>query len=234
MRVVIADPVLAAHLFPVPDLALVNAARLLAREGAHAAGPNIGGDYQREHLFTLRQSLTLYRFLQSQIGECQVRIREELNSWDSKIDPAACPPPPASKKIRVEGLTATEAENLREHCYRVLGVDLTQVDGINGGFVQVFLSEVGADISRFRSASAFASWLKLSPNREVSGGKVLKSKTAKNGSRMAKAFRMAANSLLKSQSALGDCFRRFRTKLGAPKAITALAHKLINPGLDLM
>jgi transposase len=184
------------------------------------------GDYRPEHLFTLRQSLTLYRFLQSQIGECQVRIREELNSWDSKIDPVACPPPPASKKIRVEGLTATEAENLREHCYRVLGVDLTQVDGINGGFVQVFLSEVGADISRFRSPSAFASWLKLSPNREVSGGKVLKSKTAKNGSRMAKAFRMAANSLLKSQSALGDCFRRFRTKLGAPKAITALAHKL--------
>jgi transposase len=184
------------------------------------------GDYRPEHLFTLRQSLTLYRFLQSQIAECQTRIRQDLEGWDSKIDPTDYPAPPASKQIKAEGLTVEEAESLRENCYRILGVDLTQVHGINGNFIQIFLSEVGPDIGRFRSASAFASWLRLNPNREVSGGKVLKSKTAKNGSRMAKAFRMAANALYKSESALGDCFRRFRTKLGAPKAITALAHKL--------
>jgi transposase len=105
-------------------------------------------------------------------------------------------------------------------------VDLTGVNGINGQFIQVFLSEVGPDLSSFRSASALASWLKLCPNQEISGGKVLKSKTGKNGSRMAKAFRMAANALLKSKSEPGACFRRLRTKLGAPKAITAMAHKI--------
>lgn len=92
--------------------------------------------------------------------------------------------------------------------------------------MQVFTAEVGPDIGRFRSASAFASWLKLCPNPEISGGKILKSKTGKNSSRMAAAFRMAAHSLLRSESALGDCFRRFRSRLGAPKAITAMAHKL--------
>jgi len=187
---------------------------------------SLEGDYRPEHLFTLRQSLTLYRFLQSQISECHEKIREELRAWDSRVDPTDHPLPPAGKPIKVEGLTTEQANNVREQSYRVLGVDLTQVDGINGHFLQVFLSEVGPDLSRFRSASAFASWLKLSPNREVSGGKVLKTRTERSGSRMAKAFRMAAHALLKSQSALGDRFRRFRTKLGAPKAITAMAHKL--------
>ncbi len=183
------------------------------------------GDYRPEHLFTLRQSLQLYRFLQGQIAECQTRIREELAGWDSKTEPGDSAPP-AGKPIRIEGLTTNESETLRQNSYRVLGVDLTRIDGINGNFLQVFLAEVGPDLSRFRSPSAFASWLKLSPNREVSGGKVLKSKTEKNASRMAKAFRMAANALLKSRSALGDCFRRLRTRLGAPQAITAMAHKL--------
>jgi len=184
------------------------------------------GDYRPEHLFALQQSLTLYRFLQGQIGECSEKIQRELQSWESRVDPGEPPLPPAAKKIRAEGLTPEAAHTLREQSYRILGVDLTRVEGINGQFLQVFLSEVGPDLRSFRGAAAFASWLKLCPNREISGGKVLKSKTGKNGSRMAKAFRMAANALLKSESALGVCFRRLRAKLGAPKAITAMAHKI--------
>jgi transposase len=184
------------------------------------------GDYRAEHLFALKQSLTLYRFVQGQIAECSEKIRQELDGWETRIDPGDKPLGPPTKPIRADGLSRGEAQSLREQCYRILGVDLTGVDGINGQFIQVFLSEVGPDLSSFRSASAFASWLKLCPNQEISGGKVLKSKTGKNGSRMAKAFRMAANSLLKSESALGACFRRLRSKLGAPKAITAMAHKI--------
>ena len=184
------------------------------------------GDYRAEHLFALEQSLTLSRFIQRQIGECGEKIRKELNGWESRIDPGDKPLGPAAKQIRGGGLSRNEAHSIREQGYRILGVDLTDVDGINVQFIQVFLSEVGPDLSSFRGASAFASWLKLCPNREISGGKVLKSKTARNGSRMAKAFRLAANSLLRSESALGACFRRLRAKLGAPKAITAMAHKI--------
>jgi transposase len=184
------------------------------------------GDYRAEHLFALNQSLTLYRFIQRQIAECSETIKKELKGWESRIDPEEKPLGPTKKQIRADGLTSEEAHNLREECYRILGVDLTGVDGINGQFIQVFLSEVGPDLRSFRSASAFASWLKLCPNPEISGGKVLKSKTGKNGSRMAKAFRMAANALLRSESELGVCFRRLRAKLGAPKAITAMAHKI--------
>lgn len=183
-------------------------------------------DYRAEHLFTLRQSLELYRFVQKQIAECQTQIRAEIAAWEGKVDLAEKPVPAASKQMKVEGLSQAEADSVRAESYRVLGVDLTQVDGINAHFIQVLMAEVGTDLGRFPSAAAFASWMSLSPKPEISGGKVLKRSTAKNPNRLAAAFRMAANALLRSQSALGDCFRRLRAKLGAPKAITAMAHKL--------
>ena len=37
---------------------------------------------------------------------------------------------------------------------------------------------------------------------------------------------MAASSLYRSKTAIGAFFRRLRARLGAPKAITAAAHKL--------
>jgi transposase len=184
------------------------------------------GDYRAEHLFTLEQSLKLYRFLQAQIADCQDRIRKEITAWEGKVDLEETPVPAASKTIKAEGLGAAEAEGVRVECYRVLGVDLTQVDGINAHCIQVLTAEVGTDLGRFRSAAAFSSWMGLSRKPAISGGKVLRTGTAKNRHRVAGAFRKTANSLLKSKSELGDCFRRLRTKLGAPKAITAMAHKL--------
>ena len=179
------------------------------------------GDYRHEHLFTLKQSLAGYRFIQAQIAACDEQIATLLKEFKPKADPDERPLPPPSKRI------SKEEEAKREKHYRILGVDLTRVDGIGTGTIEILLSEVGPDFSRFRSAGAMASWAGLSPNRQVSGGKLQRSKTKKIRSRVAYAFRMAANSLFKSTSALGDTFRRLRTKLGAPKAITAMAHRLL-------
>ena len=81
-------------------------------------------------------------------------------------------------------------------------------------------------LTKFRSASAFASWMGLCPDNDISGGKVLWVGTRKVKCRAATALRMAAQSLHHSKSALGDFYRRMRGKLGAPKTITAAAHKL--------
>jgi transposase len=207
-----------ARLAALRDWRVKSSARTIARA--------LEGDYRSEHLFTLEQSLKLYRFVQEQIGECHAKVLRELAGWDGKVDLAEEPLGPAEKRIYGGGLSGGEASSVREQAWRALGVDLTRVDGINCQFLQVFLSEVGPDMTRFRSASAFASWLNLCPNQEISGGKVLNNQTGRNACRMAAAFRMAANSLFRSQSALGRSFRRFRSKLGAPKAITAIAHKL--------
>ena len=115
---------------------------------------------------------------------------------------------------------------MRAELQRVWSVDLTKIPGIRTGIAQTLLGEIGPDFTKFRSASAFASWMGLCPDNDISGGKVLLVGTRKVKCRAATALRMAAQSLHHSKSALGDFYRRMRAKLGAPKAITAAAHKL--------
>ena len=84
----------------------------------------------------------------------------------------------------------------------------------------------GADLSAFPSEKQFTSWLGLVPTNEQSGGKILKRRTRKVVNRAAMALRNAASTLVRSQSYLGAQYRRLRARLGAPKAITAMARKL--------
>jgi transposase len=182
------------------------------------------GDYRREHLFTLRQSLQAYRHYQTLIAACDREIEEYLKDLDSKVDVGQHPldPQPHSHRPRKNEFRF----DLRTHLYRILGVDLTAVPGLQASTVHTVLAEVGRDLSRFPNAGAFAGWLGLCPNPQKSGGKVLRSRTRRTQNRVNRALRLAAQTLHKSQSYLGDYYRRMRTRLGAPKAITAAAHKL--------
>ncbi len=183
------------------------------------------GDYRPEHLFTLRQSIDLYREYQKKIVACEAEMQRLMKSFESKADPSSLPVAKDSiKKCKV--MAPAKALALREEGYRILGVDLTTIPGISVLHVQTIVAELGSDLSKFRSASAFSSWMGLCPDNDISGGKVLWSGTRKVKNRIALTLRMAAQSLQQSQSALGDFYRRMRAKLGAPKAITATAHKL--------
>jgi transposase len=182
------------------------------------------GDYRAEHVFVLRQSLTAYRQYQTWITECDRDIEKQLETLETKIDPAE--KPLAKSKDRHKPRRNEARFDLRNHLYRVFGVDLTAVPGISSLTAQVLLTEVGADLTKFPTASAFASWLGLCPDNRISGGKILSVRTRHVVSRLAAALRMAAQSLHRSQSYLGDYFRRFRARLGTPAAITAAAHKL--------
>jgi transposase len=179
------------------------------------------GDYRPEHLFTLRQSVAAYRSYQKLIGDCDREIRQRLHDFQPPRPPAETPQDEkGSKEARSpDGMLKSELK-------RVFGIDLTQIPGIRTGIAQTVFGEIGPDLTKFRSASAFASWMGLCPDNDISGGKVLWTGTRKVNCRAATALRMAAQSLHHSKSALGDFYRRMRAKLGAPKAITAAAHKL--------
>jgi transposase len=105
--------------------------------------------------------------------------------------------------------------------YRLLGTDLTQIDGISAVTAQIFFSEVGRELDKFPTKENFTSWLGLCPSNKISGGKILSSRTRPGVNRFAQALKMAAMSLWHSQSYLGSYFRRMRSKHGSPKAITA-------------
>ena len=183
------------------------------------------GDYRREHLFTLKQSLQVYRYCRQMMAECDQEIESHLNNFDSHIDLDNNPPPPPTSSSR-RGKGNEPNFNLRNHMYRLLGTDLTQVNGISAVTTHVFFTEVGLDVSKFPTPKNFTSWLSLCPGNKISGGKVLSSRTRPGSNRLAQALKMSAMSLGHSKSYLGNYYRRMRARHGAPKAITATAHKL--------
>lgn len=186
---------------------------------------SLTGDYRSEHLFTLKQALQTWRHYQQMIRECDAEIEQHLKEFDSRIDLNEQPLPPSKKNQRKPKGNAPDFD-LRAHMYRILGTDLTQIDGVSSLTAQVIFTEIGPDLSDFKNVGHFCSWLGLCPNNNISGGKVLSSHTRPGSNRVAQALRLSANSLWNSKSYLGDYFRRMRSRLGAPKAITATAHKL--------
>jgi len=184
------------------------------------------GDWRPEHLFTLEQTHALWQQHQTLIAACDTQIETMLQAFDSKVEAGAAPLPPAKtshkKPQRNEPQFAA-----REQCHRVLGVDLTAVPGFQTPTVLVLLCELGPDFAaKFATAKHFGSWLGLCPDNRITGGKIYSVRTRDVKSRVAEALRLAAQSLWQAKNYFGDLFRRWKARLGSPKAITAMAHKL--------
>jgi hypothetical protein len=175
-------------------------------------------------LFVLRQHVEFYQIYQKKIRACDLQLRKHLQSLGSKLDLQAQPLGPRPKGKRLS--RNTPAFDLRTELYRITGIDWSQINGIDVLTAQTVISEAGADLSAFPSEKQFASWLGLCPTNQQSGGKILNRRTRKVVNRATVAFRNAAMTLLRSQSYLGAQYRRLRTRLGAPKAITAMTRKL--------
>lgn len=186
---------------------------------------SLTGDFRAEHIFALKQSVQSYRNYRQMIHDCDMEIERHLKGFESRIDLDKLPGPPTKstrKKARQNELNF----DLKMHMHRLLGSDLTQIDGISDLTAHVFFTEVGPDLSKFSTVGHFCSWLGLCPQNKISGGKILSVGTRPGSNRFAHALRMSANSLWNSKSYLGNYFRRMRSRHGAPKAITATAHKL--------
>lgn len=181
------------------------------------------GDYRCEHLFVLQQELTLYEVYQQQITAVDAQIEKCLASFEPKT---LLQPPTTGRKRRKKPTANHPTFDLHNYLYRMAGVDFTLINGLDALTVQTILSEVGLDPKRFPTVKHFTSWLGLCPGQKVTGGQVKSSKTRTVVNRAANAFRMAAFSLTQSRSAVGAFYRRLRSRLGTPKAITATAHKL--------
>ena len=201
-------------------LAALRDARCHHDEAAMARA--LTGTWRDEHLFALRQAVDLFDVYQGKIAECDDAIEACLQGFADKREGDVLPPAPrTSKRPR-----NTPAFDVRTQLHRLTGVDLTQLDGIDGHSALKIVAEIGLDMTRWPSDKHFASWLALSPGNKISGGKLLSSRTKASANRVAAALRMAASTLHHSRSALGAFFRRLKARLGAPKAITATARKL--------
>lgn len=198
---------------------------------------SLEGTWLPEQLAVVRRQLEDWDHFQRQILACDADLEEKMkalptvNRKDQEPDDSAEPEKGNSepRRGRKKGGRSSQNEpffNLTDELKRVTGVDLTRIDGVKILTIQTVITEAGLDMSKWPHENNFVSWLGLAPRNDVSGGRVLKRKTRKVKSRLATALRLAASTLLRSDSYLGAQYRRFRSKLGEPKAITAMAAKL--------
>ena len=182
------------------------------------------GHYRPEHLFALKQNLELFDTYQRQLADCDAATEAHLQTLAAE---AAAPthPLPAARS------TAKPRRNeprfdIRSPLHQLTGVDLTQLDAIGPYSALRLLAEIGTDMSRWRTENHFTSWLTLAPKNNISGGRLLSSRTQPSANRAAAILRLAAMSLGRTETALGAFYRRLAYRVGKAKAITATARKL--------
>ena len=194
---------------------------------------SLEGNWREDVLFELRQALHSYRFIHEQMQECD----QQLEGYLSKLPNAPAIPVPTvspgegkvTKKRKTRKARDNEPRilNLEAELTRICGVNLCSIDGISVITAQTIVAEIGTDMSAFPSEKDFASWLGLTPGKDVSGGKVVAEGRRKVKNRVAAALRMAATTLLKSESCLGARYRHLRRELPSKKAaVKAMARHL--------
>ena len=192
------------------------------RKSREAIALALEGNYRDEHLLALKQATELYEIYQQKILECEKALLAALQQRASHTDKE---PPPSNKPLRAKDRVRAGVD-VRRELYRQTGVDLFQISGLGADTLLTVTSEVGLDMTPWKSEKNFGSWLGLCPGTKISGGKVLSNRSKRSRNRAAKAFRMAASTLRNSQTALGAFYRRIKSRVGAAKAITATAHKI--------
>jgi len=180
------------------------------------------GNYRKEHLFTLKQSVELYDIYHEKLLDCDIEIEDCL----SQLEKQPADSPLSGKKRRKKNNKNAMSFNVTQYLHELCGTDLTEIDGLDEHSILKILSETGINMSKWETAKHFVSWMGLSPNNKISGGKVLSSKTIKTQNRAKHVFKIAAFALSNSKSGLGAFYRRLRARIGAPKAINATARKV--------
>lgn len=184
------------------------------------------GQWHKQYLFTLKQAWEMYQFYWEQITECDQQIEEILLTRTEQTGQHDLVYDPQKKKYPYKNAPTFD---LAKYAYQLTdGVDLMEIDGVSYNLIMTLAAEVGFDLaSSFPSAKNFTSWMGLCPNKRITGGKVLSTKSNKNKNRLAQAFRQAANAVGRQKNtALSDFFRSIAFKKGRKIAITATARKL--------
>jgi transposase len=186
------------------------------------------GTWKEEYVFALKQALELYEFYTRQVAICDTQIQQHYTTlkprWGRSNESEFVSTTLRERKPN----TSKNAPQLdvQTELVRLIGVDLAAVDGIGTGLAQTILSEIGTDVTKWPTGKHFTSWLGLAPHNDISGGKVLRSRTLPSHNRAGQAFRQAATAASRSSSALGAFYRRKRSQGGPLFAQVATAHKI--------
>ena len=193
---------------------------------------SVEGNWRSEHLFTLAQSYEMSKIFQQKITACDVAIEERLQCYqaftnDGECDAAIKNNMVIKKELKKRKQRGAPVFDVRSYLKRIYKVDVLSIYGLSEMGGLEILAETGADLSKWPTENHFKSWLNLCPNNKLSGGKLISSKLLKKKPNAAsQAFRIAANTVQRSNHWLGDYFRRMKSKGGNKFAIVATANKI--------
>jgi transposase len=186
---------------------------------------SLEGNWQDDLLFVLQQEQDGYEFCQKQMAECDRHLEQCLQQRADRSQGASLPVEKRKERRKKKKGNYPQFD-LRASLFRMAGADLTLMDSIDVMTAMTILSEVGWDMSKWKTEDHFVSWLRLCPDNRISGDKIIGKGRLPTNNRVTIALKMAASTLRTSQTYLGAQFRRLRTKLGPPVAIKAMAAKL--------
>jgi transposase len=177
------------------------------------------GNWKKEYLFCLQQALCCFDFIRQQMLLCEVEIERCLNGMNGED---------ISTSKKKGGRTRQNDLSFKVDGYlnTLTGTDLTAIDGLEEKTILTIISETGTDMSKWKTASHFSSWLGLSPKPKKTGEKQKGHFKDSVAGRAGRAFRNAAASLHHNKGHLGSFYRRLALRRGSFVAIKATARKI--------
>lgn len=149
------------------------------------------GHYRPAHVFALKQALALQDCYTQPVPECDATSEQHYAALNPPYDDPTPPPPLGAEPKPHAHAKNAPAFDVRACLSRILGIDLTAVNGLEASTAQTLLSAIGTAMSKWPTEQPCASWLGLAPHNDISGGKVLRSKPLTVRSRAAQALRLA-------------------------------------------
>ena len=193
---------------------------------------SLEGNWKEEYLFELRMSHDLYLVFQNKIVVCDREIEkillQRVEHSSLQQGNKTIKKDQEIKSVKKKKNKNAPQINLQQICLQLTnGINLYAIEGVSDTTVLTLLSETGFNLNKFTTAKNFCSWMALTPNNKISGGKMISSHISHHNNRLAQALRRAANAIGNmKKGALSQFFRRIAFKYGRMAAITATARKL--------
>ncbi len=194
---------------------LAGLARGRMRVKHHALVEALTGQFDDHHAELARMLLDQIDSLTGQIGRLTARIEQLIAAI------------PAAQGVDPDGTTGPGA-GLAEGAPVLPAIDrLDEITGIGRDTAQQIIAEIGLDMGRFPTPGHLVSWAKLTPRTIQSGAKSRSGRTGKGNPYLKGALGEAAAAAARTDTFLGERYRRIVKRRGKLKALVAVARSIL-------
>jgi transposase len=192
------------------------------------------GRFDDHHAELARMLLNQIDALSGQIDQLTSRIEQTIVAIPAAQPPASGPGGGPAAAVQAASQSARSAPGAVDpETGEILAASLPVVDrldevaGIGRHAAQVIIAEVGLDMGQFPTPAHLVSWARLSPRTIQSGTKHRAGATGKGNPYLKSVLGEAATAAAKTDTFLGERYRRLVRRIGKGKALVAVARSIL-------